>query len=138
MIVLDASVLIAHFKADDAHHVRAGEWLFVAAAHDLGASSVTLAEALVGPTRARKLEEARTAIREIGIAEIPIPWGAAERLAALRVNAGTKLPDCCVLLAAQDVAAEAVLTFDDRLGRSARALGLSTEVPRDPDDEDVQ
>jgi hypothetical protein len=35
-----------------------------------------------------------------------------------------KLPDCCVLLAAEDGRADAVLTFDDRLRRAAKRLGL--------------
>jgi predicted nucleic acid-binding protein len=44
-------------------------------------------------------------------------------LAELRVRTGLKLPDCCVL----DVALQhraAVATFDDRLARVARDLGL--------------
>lgn len=44
MIVLDASVLIAHFDSTDAHHDRAGELLLLAADQDqtLGASPITL------------------------------------------------------------------------------------------------
>jgi hypothetical protein len=34
-----------------------------------------------------------------------------------------KLPDWCVLPAARDGRAEAVLTFDDRLAREAKRLG---------------
>lgn len=135
MIVVDASVLIAHFKSDDSHHIRAGELLIDAAEHDLGASSITLAEALVHPARAGRLDEVRAAIRDMDIAEIPIPWGAAERLASLRVDAGVKLPDCCVLHAAQDVAADAVLTFDGRLERCVHDLGFATGVPQEADDE---
>jgi predicted DNA-binding protein (UPF0278 family) len=37
---------------------------------------------------------------------------------------GLKMPDCCVLLAAQDATAEAVLTFDEALAREAERLGL--------------
>lgn len=37
-----------------------------------------------------------------------------------------KLPDCCVLLAAQDKHADAILTFDDRLGREAERLGFGS------------
>lgn len=47
------------------------------------------------------------------------------RLATLRAETGLKLPDCCVLLAAQDAGAEAVLTFDEPLGREVERLGLS-------------
>jgi len=34
------------------------------------------------------------------------------------------MPDCCVLLAAQEAAAEGVLTFDDALAREVERLGL--------------
>jgi hypothetical protein len=42
----------------------------------------------------------------------------------LRAGSGLKLPDCWVLLAAQDARAEAVLTFDDALAREVDRLGL--------------
>jgi predicted nucleic acid-binding protein len=58
------------------------------------------------------------------VAEIPLGHEAPSRLAALRAGSGLKLPDCCVLLAAQDAEAEAVLTFDDALAREAERLGL--------------
>jgi hypothetical protein len=34
------------------------------------------------------------------------------------------MPDCCVVPAAQDAAAEAVLTFDEALAREVERLGL--------------
>jgi predicted nucleic acid-binding protein len=49
---------------------------------------------------------------------------AAERLAALRVATELKLPDCCVLLAAEDAQAR-LLTFDARLAREAGRRGLA-------------
>jgi predicted nucleic acid-binding protein len=45
------------------------------------------------------------------------------RLAMLRADTGLRLPDCCVLLAAQQTGGS-VLTFDDRLARVAEGLGL--------------
>ncbi|HEV7493207.1 PIN domain-containing protein [Baekduia sp.] len=123
MIVLDASVLIAHFDQHDALHSRATEHLLDVADQQLGASSITLAEILVGPTRTDHLSAAQAALRALDVAELPLPPNAATRLAALRVETALKLPDCCVLLAAQD-AHGTVLTFDDRLGREAARLGL--------------
>jgi predicted nucleic acid-binding protein len=123
MIVLDASVLIAHFDRDDALHASAGERLLELAEQPFGASSITLAEVLVAPTRTDGLNAARVALKSLGVAELPLPSNASERLAALRVETNLKLPDCCVLLAAE-AATGAVLTFDERLAREARRRGL--------------
>ena len=124
MIVIDASVLIAHLDDNDALQARAGEALLEVADQSVGCSAITLAEVLVGPARRDRLDAARTAVDELGVAEIPFGHDAPARLAALRAGSGLKLPDCCVLLAAQDAQAEAVLTFDDALAREVRRLGL--------------
>jgi predicted nucleic acid-binding protein len=124
VIVLDASVLIAHLDAGDPHHTRAVEALSEAAWEDFGASVVTVAEILVGPARADRLEAARAALRELGLQEILLAADAPARLATLRAETGLKLPDCCVLLAAQDGGAQALVTFDHRLAAAARALGF--------------
>jgi predicted nucleic acid-binding protein len=44
-------------------------------------------------------------------------------LAALRAGTGLKLPDCCVLQAAEQAHA-GIATFDDRLAAAARELGV--------------
>ena len=119
MIVVDASVLIAHLDESDALHDRAVDALLAAAEQPLGCSPITLAEVLVGPARAGRLREARTAVTDLGVVGIPLGDGAAARLATLRAETALKMPDCCVLLAAEDAEAEAVLTFDDRLARAA-------------------
>ena len=119
MIVVDASVLIAHLDENDALHDRAVDVLLASAEQPLACSPITLAEVLVGPARAGRLRDARNAITNLGVAEIPLGEGAAARLAELRAETALKLPDCCVLLAADDAQAQAVLTFDDRLARAA-------------------
>lgn len=123
MIVLDASVLIAHFSERDAHHAAATERLIELADQPFGASSITLAEVLVGPTRTGHLPAARAALATLAVAELPPSPDTAERLAALRADTGLKLPDCCVLLAAE-AAGGAVLTFDARLAAVAKRLDL--------------
>ncbi len=123
MIVLDASVLIAHFDQHNAFHPRATDHLLEGADQQFGASPITLAEILVGPMRTGHLSIAQAALRALDVTELSLPPNAATRLAALRVETTLKLPDCCVLLAAQD-AHGTVLTFDDRLGREAARLGL--------------
>jgi predicted nucleic acid-binding protein len=122
VIIVDASVLIAHLNADDSCHSRAEAVLLQTDGYPLAASSMTLAEVLVGPARAGKLDVARAALGTLEIEEVPIRAGTAERLAKLRADTGLKLPDCCVLLAAQEVHADAVLTFDDRLSKRAQEL----------------
>lgn len=124
MIVVDASVLIAHLDENDALHDRAVKALLAAADQPLGCSPVTLAEVLVGPARAGRLRDARSAINDLGVAEIPLGDDAASRLAELRAETALKMPDCCVLLAAEHAPAEAVLTFDDRLARAAQQRRL--------------
>jgi len=124
MIVLDASVLIAHLDPRDALHDAADERLLDAADRPFGASTITLAEALVAPLRTGALRTTQAALRTLEVEELPLPAGAAERLAALRVDTGLKLPDCCVLLAAED-ANGGVLTFDEGLARAAAERGLA-------------
>ncbi|HWC47784.1 MAG TPA: type II toxin-antitoxin system VapC family toxin [Solirubrobacterales bacterium] len=125
MIVLDASVLIAHLDAADRHHDEARRLLEERGAEPLASSAITLAETIVSPARAGRLEDAEAALRRLGVEELAIGTGAAGRLAALRAGTGLKMPDCCVLLTALDQ--EAVLaSFDARLIAAARELGLST------------
>jgi predicted nucleic acid-binding protein len=124
VILVDASVLIAHLDENDALHDRALDALLATAEQALGCSPITLAEVLVGPARAGRLRDARTAVTDLGVGEIALGEGAAARLASLRADTALKMPDCCVLLAAEDAQADAVLTFDDRLARAAEQCGL--------------
>jgi predicted nucleic acid-binding protein len=119
VIVVDASVLIAHLDERDALHEQAVERLLDAADESLGCSTLTLAEVLVGPARRGRLDDARAAIAALEIQEIALGADAAGDLATLRAETGLKLPDCCVLLAARDARASGILTFDERLARAA-------------------
>ena len=123
MIVLDASVLIAYLDAEDAQHQRAESLLAREIDDEFAANPLTLAEVLVGPSRTGRLEATRSALRELEVAEQPFPANTSFRLARLRADTGLRMPDCCVLLAAQDTAAR-VAAFDERLIRGAEALGL--------------
>jgi len=124
MIVLDANVLIAHLDRDDALHASAMERLSDLAEQPFGASSITLAEVLVAPTRAGNVSAVQAVLRALAVSELPLPSDAAERLASLRVETRLKLPDCCVLLAAEATEGS-VLTFDERLAREAADRGLA-------------
>lgn len=124
MIVLDANVLIAHLDQRDAHHALATERLLGVADQPFGASLITLAEVLVAPAQAGRQADAQAALQTLEVTEIPLAPNSAMRLALLRAETKLKLPDCCVLLAAED-ADGTVLTFDDRLAREAVRLGRS-------------
>jgi predicted nucleic acid-binding protein len=124
VIILDASVLIGHLDGRDLHHERARELLTAHADSPFGASSISLAETLVGPARSARLEVAHDALGRLAVKELPFGEDAPARLASLRAETGLKLPDCCVLLAAQDHDG-AVASFDSDLTRSARSLGLA-------------
>jgi predicted nucleic acid-binding protein len=123
VIVFDASVLIAYLDAEDAGHHKAEELLAREIDDEFAANPLTLAEVLVGPARTGRLDAARSAIRELEVAEQPFPADTAVRLARLRADTGLRMPDCCVLLAAQNTAAR-VAAFDERLLRGAEELGL--------------
>lgn len=118
MIVLDASVLIAYLDGDDARHTAAEALLARSIDDDLGVTPLTLAEVLVGPARRHRLEPARAAVRALRIQELPFPVDTALRLAELHIGTGLRMPDCCVLLAAEDAGA-AVATFDERLAKAS-------------------
>jgi predicted nucleic acid-binding protein len=125
VIVLDASVLIAHLDGRDAHHERAMSLLIDTHSEPLGASTVSLAETLVAPARAGRLAEAKAALERLGVAELQLGRGSPSRLAQLRADTGRKLPDCCVLLAAQECEGT-VASFDTGLTKAATTLNLAT------------
>jgi predicted nucleic acid-binding protein len=124
VIVLDASVLIAHLGVRDVHHERAGQLLSDSGVEPLGVSTMSLAETLVAPARAGR-RDVTEALERLGIVELPLGSGAPARLARLRAETGRKLPDCCVLLAAQEHNG-VVASFDAALIDAATKLGLST------------
>ncbi len=126
MIILDASVLIAHLDDRDVQHERARSALDAHAMDPFGASVVTLAQTLVSPARSHRTTQATGALSLVGVVAIPVDETAPTRLAELRAETDLRLPDCCVLLAAQDSGASTVLTFDERLSSEAQRLGFAT------------
>ncbi len=127
MIVLDASVLVAHLSPLDAHHTAATELLLDTADKLWLVHAMTLAEVLVGGARVGKGAEMLADLRSAGIALAPHDDDEALRLAELRATTGLKLPDCCVLDAAQMNAAQ-LATFDNALSSAASRLGVALIV----------
>lgn len=124
MIVLDASVLIAHLDGSDAHHERGTQLLIGAIDESLAASPLTLAEVLVSPARNGTLAAAQHALDDLSIRTVPLEHDAPARLAMLRARSRLRLPDCCVLLAAETIHAS-VATFDQHLADAAAELGIA-------------
>jgi predicted nucleic acid-binding protein len=124
MIVLDASVLIAHLNPADAHHVDATGLLLNAPPGSLLVHSMTLAEVLVGGARIGSGAQMRKDLMATGIRITPHDQDEPLRLAELRVTTGLKLPDCCVLDAAISNSAS-VATFDRALAAAAVRHGVS-------------
>lgn len=123
MIVLDANVLIAFLDGADEHHDRAAGLLEREIADQYAIQSLTLAEVLVAPTRSGTTRVVHRALEELEIREIGFTDDAAARLAALRVETTCRMPDCCVLLAAESNDAR-IATFDAHLHRAATSRGV--------------
>lgn len=120
MIVVDASVLIALLDDLDAHHVPARDVL--ARRESFGIHTINLAETLIHGVRTDQLSAIASVIERAGVRELARQAGEAQALAVLRVSTGLKIPDCCVLAAADQHGAR-LATFDDRLARVARDRG---------------
>lgn len=127
MIVLDASVVIAHFAVADAHHDDATELLLRSAAERLVVHPLTVAEILVrSVVQGRELRQLER-LHAMQVETWEMDPGAPLRLARLRASAGLAMPDCCVLDLALQVRGS-IATFDERLARVA--AGLDIEVIR--------
>lgn len=124
MIVLDADVLIAHLDSDDAQHTRATELLVELRDEPFASSVFTLAEVLVGPARSGRLTDQVAALARLKIASVGLDSESAVQLATIRAETGLKLPDSCVLQAAESRGAD-VATFDDKLTKAARRRGTA-------------
>jgi predicted nucleic acid-binding protein len=128
-LVLDASVLIAATEPSDAHHPEAAQIMTAAAPGAMFVHPLTLAEVLVGGVRTGAGQELRAPVAAAG--GVTASGDAADPLdiAAVRHAAGLRLPDAVVLATAQVLDAS-LATFDVRLARAARDLGISVEPSR--------
>jgi predicted nucleic acid-binding protein len=115
LIVLDASVVIAHLDSSDALHDAATSALLEHAEDDLRLPASAYAETLIDPTARGRLEEARERIAAMELLVVPLDETIAERAASVRVrHRGLRLPDALVLATAQELGADIVLTGDRR------------------------
>ncbi|MGE4427898.1 MAG: type II toxin-antitoxin system VapC family toxin [Solirubrobacteraceae bacterium] len=130
-VVLDASVLIGLLDTADAHHERAitdverldrdGRRLLTAAS--------AYSETLVAFARVDRIPDARSALRSMGIAVVPLGDAEAEDAATLRATySALRLPDALVLATARRQGAT-LLAYDDRLRRTAHNVGVAGNSP---------
>lgn len=123
MIVLDASVLIAHLNPNDARHAAATDLLLDPAPDGMLVHPLTLAEVLVGGVRIGRGAAMRDHLTAAGVEVAPGDPDESLRLAELRASSGLRMPDCCVL----DVALRhhaSLATFDHALADVARRRGV--------------
>jgi predicted nucleic acid-binding protein len=118
LIVLDASVLIAHLDPGDAHHATATGLLDQCADDDLRLPASAYAESLVHPARKGQLAAARQRLDSLALAIEPITAPIAELAAALRAaDPALRLPDALVLACGDTLSADQVVTGDRRWTR---------------------
>lgn len=126
MIILDASALIALIDPDDEHHAAVSTTLESHATDRWATGALTLAEVMV---RAAADDELLAALGE-DLADLEVETLAltdedVEPLARLRAATGLRMPDCCVVLAAQS-SGGTLLTTDRALAARAGDLAIPT------------
>jgi predicted nucleic acid-binding protein len=123
VIVLDASVMIGVLDRSDLHFPAAKRLLGDAGRERVAAHRLTLAETLVRAAESGIADAVAGALDAMGVGRLDALDDPLE-LAVLRARTGLRIPDACVLLAAQRVRAR-LATFDDRLAAAARAEGIT-------------
>ncbi len=125
MIALHSGALIAPFDANDAHHSKAETPFTTHISEPMTIGPINLAEVLISASRENRDHEMLADLRPLDVTTTPLPDDAATRLARLRAITRSKMPDCCVLLTAEQTSAR-IATFDEGLKASARALSIET------------
>jgi predicted nucleic acid-binding protein len=126
LIVLDASVVIAHLDARDAVHTQATDYLDSHAGDDLRLPASAYAEVLVEPARTGRSADLTEAVAKAGFRIEPITAQIAERAASLRAGRRPlRLPDALVVATGEVLDADAVVTADRRWRRFQRAHVIS-------------
>lgn len=124
VIVLDANVLIAFLDSSDPSHAVSTELLERRFVDGFASSVLTVAEALVHPTRVDRQDAAMTALLSIGVRVIPLEATDATELARVRNSYRLRMPDAVALHTAIRTGSE-LATFDEALVAAARRAGVS-------------
>jgi len=124
VIILDANVLIGFLDADDPHHAATVDLLERRFADGFGSSVLTVAEALVHPTRAERQDAAIAALDRIGLQVLAIGAADAAALARVRNDYRVRMPDAVALHTALSTDSE-LATFDEALIAAANRAGIT-------------
>lgn len=127
MIVLDANVVIAYLDDRDVHHEHVVDLLESNAFDEFACSVLTVAEALVHPTRSEVQDAAVASLQRIGIRILPMGEHDALELARVRSQYGVRMPDAAVLHAALTHGA-GIATLDESLASAASRAGIRRAV----------
>jgi predicted nucleic acid-binding protein len=123
VIVFDANVLIGFLDASDPQHAASKSLIERRFGDGFATSVLTVAEALVYPTRATRADAALASFARIGMRIIGIEDGDAPALARMRSNYRLRLPDAVALYTAASTGAD-LATFDDSLAAAAELAGV--------------
>lgn len=124
MIILDANVLIGFLDATDSHHASCIDLLERHFVEGFGSSVLTVAEALVHPSRVEREEAALSALLTIGVDVIPLDGTEAIALARVRNVYRLRMPDAVALHTALSTGS-ALASFDSALVAAAKQAGVT-------------
>lgn len=124
VIILDANLLIGFLDASDSHHTSSLNLLERRFADGFGASVLTVAEALVHPTRTERQDAAMAAILSIGVQLISLEASEAAALARVRNTYRLRMPDAVALHTALSTGS-ALATFDEAVAAAAERAGVA-------------
>ncbi len=132
-VVLDASVLLAVLRTEDAHH---GDARSLLASHPSDTlylvSGSVYAEVLVRAHARGRAAEVEEFLEELGVEVVPVDRDVARRAAALRAGSGPRLTLADALAVAVALGHEPPLpfaTFDERLARRYQAEAEAVPNP---------
>lgn len=124
MIVLDANVVIGFLDANDPHHEASLDLLERHFVDGFGCNVLTVAEALVHPSRVDRQDAALASLTRIGVQRIPLDASDAIALAEVRSTYRLRMPDAVALFTAMQFGAE-LATFDAGLAAAAQQAGVA-------------
>ena len=123
MIVLDANVLIGFLDATDPHHDASLALLERHFVDGFASNVLTVAEALVHPTRVERQDAAMASLTRIGVQVIDLVSSEAGLLAGVRSAYRLRMPDAVALHTAIQSGSE-LATFDAGLASAANRAGV--------------
>jgi predicted nucleic acid-binding protein len=123
VIILDANVLIGFLDATDPHHAASVDLLERHFVDGFASSVLTVAEALVHPTRAERQDAALASLLRVGVQVVPVNATDAAALARVRNTYRLRMPDAVALYTAISTGSE-LASFDEALIAAAARAGV--------------